>query len=144
MSTNRVDVHIAVEHKNVEKTKQVFIDNKVTFGDDDFCSPFSDDDAVFVFYLGGVRQGDTDHETGLLLNHKIPFSLFHGAGSDFHYGWTHSRLQSDGEMSFIQYFGDGESVSLSEIQTLLNNASSLDDAKLEVDKLVLIQNYPEW
>ena len=144
MSTDRVDVYIAVEHKNAEQTKQVFTDNKICFEDDDSCSPFTDDDALFVFYLGGVKQGNTDHETGLLLNHKIPFSLFHGAGCDFHYGWIHSRPQEDGDMSFIQYFGEGESVSISEFQSILNNASSLDEVKLEFEKLTQKQNYPEW
>ena len=34
MSTDRVDVYIAVEHKNAEQTKQVFTDNKICFEDE--------------------------------------------------------------------------------------------------------------
>ena len=37
MSTDRVDVYIAVEHKNAEQTKQVFTDNKICFEDVDSC-----------------------------------------------------------------------------------------------------------
>lgn len=144
MTTDRVDVYIAVEHKDSAKTLQLFNNNDIHFEADDMCCPFSDDESLFVFYLRDVRQGDTDRETGLLLDNKVPFSLFHRAGSDFHYGWTHSRLQADGNMSFIQYFGDGESVFIQQMESLLDKATSLEEAKQLLKGISKEQSYPAW
>lgn len=144
MSHNKPDVYIAVKKDNAEKVEALFLQHQIDFDEDDMCSPFGSDGSLYVFYFPSVKNANAEVQTALLLEHCVPFSLSHGAGSDFHYGWSHGRLNEDGSMSYTEYFGEGETLNISDIQNILNNSETLADAKEAVAKMIIGQTYPDW
>lgn len=47
-------------------------------------------------------------------------------------------------MSYTEYFGEGETLNISDIQNILNNSETLADAKEAVAKMIIGQTYPDW
>lgn len=145
MTTDRADVYIAVKTPDVVKVTELFQKNHFDFDvDEDVTGPFGSDESLTVFFFSEVKHANMERETALLLEHSIPFSLFHEEGSDFYYGWSHGRLTSEGTMTYTQYFGDGETVSISEVQKLLDQSESLDQARTAIRDLCQKQRYPDW
>lgn len=144
-TTDRADVYIAVKTPDAAKVDELFKHHRIDFSvDDDVTGPFGSDESLTVFFFSEVKHANSEQEIALLMNNMIPYSLFHEEGNDFYSGWSHSRLKPDGTMSFTQYFGDGETVSLSEVQMLLNKADTLEQAKTAIDELIKGQSYPDW
>lgn len=144
MSHNKPDVYIAVKKDNAEKVEALFLQHQIDFDEDDMCSPFGSDGSLYVFYFPSVKNANAEVQTALLLEHCVPFSLFHDAGSDSHYGWSHGRLNEDGSMSYTEYSGEGETLNISDVQNILNNAETLENAKEAVAKMIIGQTYPDW
>ena len=145
MSDNRPDVYIAVKTPDAAKVTELFQKNRFDFSvDEDVTGPFGSDETLTVFFFSEVKHANMEQETELLLKNTIPFSLFHEEGSDFYYGWSHGRVTAEGSMKYTQYFGDGETVSISEVQMLLDQSESLDQARTTVRDLCLEQSYPDW
>lgn len=144
-TTDRADVYIAVKTPDAAKVDDLFKQHRIDFSvDDDVTGPFGSDESLIVFFFSEVKHANMEQETALLMNNMIPFSMFHEEGNDFDSGWSHSRLMPDGTMSFTQYFGDGETVSISEVKMLLEEADTLEQAKKAFAELMQSQNYPDW
>lgn len=145
MTTNRADVYIAVKTTDAAKVDELFKKNRFDFSvDEDVTGPFGSDETLTVFFFSEVKHANMEQETAVLLEHSIPFSLFHEEGSDFYYGWSHGRLNEDGSMSYTQYFGEGETLNITDIQSIMNNAETLEDAKKALQNMIAKQTYPDW
>lgn len=144
MISNRADVYLAVKIPDAAKVEELFKQHRIEYSDDETFGPFGSDGSLFVFFFSEVKHANMERETALLMEHSIPFSLFHEEGSDFYYGWSHGRLTPEGTMTYTQYFGDGENVSISEIQMLLDQSESLDQARTAIRDLCQKQRYPDW
>ena len=145
MKNNRADVYIAVKTTDAAKVDELFKKNRFDFSvDEDVTGPFGSDETLTVFFFSEVKYANMEQETAVLLENAIPYSLFHEEGSDFYYGWSHGRLNEDGSMSYTQYFGEGDTLNVSDIQTILNNAETLEDAKNAIENMIAKQTYPNW
>lgn len=145
MTTNRADVYIAVKTTDAAKVDELFKKNRFDFSvDEDVTGPFGSDETLTVIFFSEVKHANMEQETAVLLEHSIPFSLFHEEGSDFYYGWSHGRLNEDGSMSYTQYFGEGETLNITDIQSIMNNAETLEDAKKALQNMIAKQTYPDW
>lgn len=145
MTTSRADVYISVKSTDAAKVDELFKKNRFDFSvDEDVTGPFGSDETLTVFFFSEVKHANMERETAVLLEHSIPFSLFHEEGIDFYYGWSHGRLNADGSMSYTQYFGEGDTLNISDIQNFMNNAETLEDAKKALENIIAKQTYPNW
>ena len=138
------ELYIAVQLHNEDNATKALSHYDRDHREDDLCSPFSDEKNVRIYYYSSIEASEIEDITELLVTAKIPFKAFHSSSLEGEHGWIVGRLADDGSISTQDIIKDGEMIYIDDVNMILAQATSLEDAKQQIAALMKKQEVPIW